>query len=148
MTEVVGRSTRSRIMASVGTKNTRPELALRKALHRRGVRYRVHVSTLPGTPDLVFRRFVAVCFVHGCFWHRHTGCKHTTDPVTRPSFWQAKFRTNVERDPNVRGKLLDSGWRVAIVWECALGGERTERTAGDLDVWLRSGDREFETPLP
>lgn len=147
MTDVVDRETRSRMMASVAPKDTGPELTLRKTLHRRGVRYRVHVSTLPGTPDLVFPRFRAVCFVHGCFWHRHLGCGRTTEPKTRVGFWQAKFKANTKRDWIVRQKLLEHGWRVATVWECAVGGERTEPTARALDEWLRGGEREFETPL-
>ena len=146
MIDSVDQATRSR-MARVGTRNTKPELALRRALHGRGLRYRVHVANLPGTPDLTFRRFRAVCFVHGCFWHRHAGCHRTTDPSTRWEYWQAKFMGNVERDRIVRQKLLEGGWRVAIVWECALGGKRTEWTAQMFDQWLRGTEREFETSL-
>lgn len=147
MVDSVDPQTRSRIMARIGAKDTRPELALRRVLHGRGLRYRVHVAELPGTPDLAFRQFQAVCFVHGCFWHRHAGCNRATHPSTRREYWQAKFTANVERDRIVREKLLHGGWRVAVVWECTLGGERTERTAQMFERWLRGIEREFETSL-
>lgn len=147
MSDIVERATRSRIMARVGSRDTKPELVLRRALHARGFRYRLHVRKLPGTPDMVFHRFRAVCFVHGCFWHRHSGCSRATDPATRAEFWQAKFRANVERDCKMRKKLLESGWRVAVVWECALRGELANRTVETLENWIRGSAREFETPL-
>ena len=145
MPDVVDRTTRSRMMAGIGSRNTRPELVLRRALHARGLRYRLHNRKLAGTPDLVFRRYGAVCFVHGCFWHRHADCRFAYTPTTREEFWQAKFDTNVERDRRNRRDLLEAGWRIAIVWECALrkGGEFG--TALRLDQWLRTGDSEFET---
>ena len=145
MPDTVDKATRSRIMASVPTKDTKPEFALRRALHARGLRYRLHVRRLPGTPDLVFSRFRAVCFVHGCFWHRHRGCPHATDPATRREFWQAKFKANVERDRRNRQQLLDRGWRVAIVWQCALRHELVDTTSRMFDQWLRGSEREFET---
>ena len=91
MADIVDRATRSRMMAGIGSRNTRPELALRRAIHARGLRYRLHDRRLPGTPDLVFRRFGAVCLVHGCFWHRHADCPYATTPSTRREFWRAKF---------------------------------------------------------
>ena len=147
MTDIVDRAVRSRMMAKIGGKDTKPEMLLRRALHARGLRYRLHDRKLPGTPDLVFRRFRAVCFVHGCFWHRHEDCPYATNPATRPDFWQAKFRRNVERDRQAREDLLDSGWRVAIVWECALRADRAQRTSLQLDQWLHSEDQLFETNL-
>ena len=147
MTDIVDRAVRSRMMAGIGGRDTKPELILRRALHARGLRYRLHDRKLPGTPDLVFRRFGAVCFVHGCFWHRHEGCPYTTDPATRPEFWQAKFRANVERDRRCREDLLEAGWRVAIVWECALRKDEADWTSLTLDQWLRGGERNFETTL-
>ena len=147
MTDTVDRNTRSRMMASVSSKDTAPELALRRALHALGLRYRLHCRNLPGTPDLTFPRFRAVCFVHGCFWHRHPRCHRTTDPTTRPEFWHAKFQANVERDQRARQQLLAAGWRVAIIWECALRKDRAERTSHVVAQWLHGDDREFETPL-
>ena len=147
MVDIMDRERRSRMMARIGGKDTKPELVLRRALHARGVRYRLHDGMLPGKPDLVLRRFEAVCFVHGCFWHRHVGCSYTTDPSTRPDFWRQKFKNNVERDRRTRGELLEAGWRVAIVWECAVRGVRVGKTALALHQWLRGAEREFETTL-
>ena len=148
MTDIVDRETRSRMMAGIGGRNTLPELVLRRTLHARGLRYRLHVRKLPGTPDLVFPRFRAVCFVHGCFWHRHVGCPYATTPTTRPEFWQAKFDSNVERDRRNRLALLEAGWRVAIVWECALRKHGVLETPLMLDEWLRGNELEFQTILP
>lgn len=147
MPDIVSRATRSRMMAAIGGRDTVPEVILRRTLHARGLRYRLHDRTLPGTPDLVFRRFGAVCFVHGCFWHRHVDCAYATTPATREEFWQAKFRANVERDKRNQRDLLESGWRVAIVWECALRRQGHIDTAVNLDQWLRGSDSTFETSL-
>ena len=147
MPDIVDQATRSRMMAGIGGRNTRPELTLRRALHARGLRYRLHDRKLPGTPDLVFRQFGAVCFVHGCFWHRHAGCPYTTIPATRPEFWRAKFDSNTERDRRNRHSLLQAGWRVAIVWECALRKGIEPGIALELEQWLRGTEREFQTVL-
>ena len=145
MTDIVDQQTRSRMMAGIKGKNTKPELALRRALHARGFRFRLHSKKVHGRPDLVLPKYRAVVFVHGCFWHRHTGCRYTTTPSTRPDFWQAKFEANVARDNAVRSKLLDDGWRVATVWECALRKQEPVNAAVDhLSVWLRAGDRSIE----
>ena len=148
MPDKMDSATRSRVMAAIGSRDTVPEAVLRRALHARGLRFRLHSGKLPGTPDLEFRRFRAVCFVNGCFWHRHDGCRYATTPATREEFWQAKFSSNVERDGRVQRDLLESGWRIAVGWECALrrGGEVV--TALHLDRWLRGSDRTFETGLP
>ena len=145
--DIVDRATRSRMMAAVGSRDTAPELALRRTVHARGLRYRLHDRTLPGSPDLVFRRFGAVCFVHGCFWHRHAGCSYATTPASRAKYWQAKFHANVERDRRHQHDLLKSGWRVAIVWQCALRRQRQLATALELEEWLRGSDKMFETSL-
>ncbi len=135
------------MMAGISAKNTRPEMILRRALHARGMRYRLHDSKLPGRPDLVFRQFGAVCFVHGCFWHRHEGCPYATNPATRPDFWQSKFKVNESRDHRVREELLAAGWRVAIVWECALRGFRSKTTVTLIHQWLLGSEREFQTSV-
>lgn len=147
MIDIVDKEVRSRMMAGIGEKDTRPEMTLRRALHARGVRYRLHDRKLPGTPDLVFRRYRAVCFVHGCFWHRHDGCPHATSPSTRPDFWQAKFNANRIRDRRAREALVKTGWRVATVWECALRKDEVDRTVLALHQWLCDGDGSFETAL-
>ena len=147
MPDIVDSATRSRMMAGIRNRNTLPELLFRRALHARGLRYRLHDRYLPGTPDLVFRRFRAVCFVHGCFWHRHDGCPYATTPTTRAEFWLEKFNTNMERDERNRHRLLEEGWRVAIVWECALRKRGALGIALKLEQWLRGSDRTFETSL-
>lgn len=111
---------RSERMSRIRGKNTRPELALRKALHRLGLRYRLHGAGLPGKPDLVFPRYKAVVFVHGCFWHRHLGCSIATTPKSNMPFWLEKFAKNVERDARVTKQLEEQGWDVLVVWECEL----------------------------
>ena len=120
MTDIVDQQTRSRMMSGIKGKNTKPELALRRALHSRGFRFRLYSQRVHGRPDLVLPKHRAVVFVHGCFWHRHERCRYTTTPSTRPEFWQKKFQANVARDFAVRTMLLADGWRVATVWECAL----------------------------
>lgn len=145
MTDIVDQQTRSRMMSEIRGKNTKPELSLRRALHARGFRFRLHSSKVHGRPDLVLPKHGAVVFVHGCFWHRHEGCRYTTTPSTRPEFWQAKFEANVARDLAVRRALLEDGWRVATVWECALRKpEQVETSSEDLSIWLRSEDLQIE----
>lgn len=107
-------------MAAIRSKNTKPELQVRRGLHSRGYRYRVNVNSLPGRPDLVMRKYNAVVFVHGCFWHAHRGCRYFQLPKTRPDFWKEKLGSNEKRDVRDVGLLLDQGYRVAIVWECAI----------------------------
>jgi DNA mismatch endonuclease, patch repair protein len=143
--DIVDKQTRSRMMAGIKGKDTKPELVLRRALHARGFRYRLASKTVPGRPDLVFPKHHAIVFVHGCFWHRHEGCRYTTTPSTRPEFWQAKFDANVARDRSVHDQLLDAGWRVATVWECALRRpEETALAANLLAAWLRSSAAEIQ----
>ena len=145
MTDIVDKATRSRMMAGISAKDTKPERILRRALHTLGFRFRLHVRGLPGTPDLVLHRYRAVCFVHGCFWHRHDGCSYATAAATRPEFWQAKFDGNVERDRRPKHQLFEAGWRVATAWECALGKDTRAVTVRALEQWLRGSAREYET---
>ena len=145
MTDIVDPSTRSRMMAGIRGKNTRPELVIRSALHRGGFRFRLHDPRLPGSPDLVFPRYRAVIMVHGCFWHRHRGCAYATTPATRPAFWQRKFSANVDRDRRNRDELVDQGWKVLVVWECGVR-HYPERVIRDLVTWVSaewSGWKEF-----
>lgn len=127
------------MMAGIRGKDTKPEMALRRALHARGFRFRLHARQVLGRPDLLLPRYRAVVFIHGCFWHRHAGCRYMATPTTRPEFWQAKFAANTARDSAVRAALVEAGWRVATVWECALRRpDRVATAAGLLAGWLRS----------
>ena len=145
MTDIVDQQTRSRMMAGIKGKNTKPELALRRALHARGFRYRLHSTKVRGRPDLVLPKHRAVVFVHGCFWHRHAGCRYATNPKTRAEFWEAKFAANVARDSAVRDALLVAGWRVATIWECALRKPEQVTLATDrLSGWLLTETDELE----
>lgn len=145
MTDIVSKQTRSRMMAGIKGKNTKPELALRRELHKRGFRYRLHAMKIPGRPDLVLPKHGAVVFVHGCFWHRHAGCRYTTTPATRPEFWQSKFEANVARDAAVQDALVQTGWRVATIWECALRKADCVAVAADLvSTWLQTGEWKIE----
>jgi DNA mismatch endonuclease (patch repair protein) len=130
------------MMSKIRGKDTRPELALRTAIFAAGFRYRLHRRDLPGSPDLVFPKYRAVLFVHGCFWHRHDDCKYTTTPKANGDFWQQKFAGNVARDARDVRLLRDSGWRVAIVWECALK-RSAEMTATAVAEWLLGGSPEL-----
>jgi len=105
-------------MSRVRGKGTKPEMAVRRLAHALGMRFRLHRADLPGRPDLVFPRYRTAVFVHGCFWHRHGGCKKSTSPKTKVEYWEAKFRTNVERDARNASELERMGWRVLTVWEC------------------------------
>ncbi len=109
---------RSANMAKIGPKDTRPELVVRRLLHSLGYRYRLHSRDLPGTPDICFPSRKKLIFVHGCFWHRHDGCRQTTTPKTRTSFWENKFQQNVVRDRLNSEKLGDLDWDTMVVWEC------------------------------
>lgn len=107
-------------MSRIRGKNTKPEILVRSVLHRMGFRFRLHVSTLPGSPDIVLPRLQSVVFVHGCFWHRHAGCAFAYEPKSRRAFWKQKFQGNVRRDRQAIRALTESGWRVFVVWECQI----------------------------
>jgi len=118
MTDTVDRKKRSEIMSRVRSRDTKPELVVRRIAHGLGFRYRLHRKDLPGCPDIVFPRYRSVIFVHGCFWHRHPSCKHASSPKTRVEYWEDKFRGNVARDARNTTLLRDLGWRVMVIWEC------------------------------
>lgn len=131
---------RSQMMASIRAKDTWPELTLRRFLFARGFRYRLHVREIPGSPDLVFPRYSAVVFVHGCFWHRHQGCRYATTPQRNNAFWMQKFQKNIERDRRAVEESRKIGWRVAIVWECSLK-ESVTGAGLAVEAWLRSDEK-------
>lgn len=118
MADVLSPEQRRRNMSRIRGRDTEPEKIVRSMLHRMGYRFRLHRRDLPGRPDIVLPRLRSVIFVHGCFWHRHPGCRYTTTPKTRAEFWQKKFDENVTRDRRNVAALQKSGWRVLCVWEC------------------------------
>ena len=118
--DVVDPATRSRLMAGIKGKNTKPELIVRRFLHAHGYRFRLHRRDLPGKPDILLPRLKACIFVHGCFWHPHANCKYAVLPKTRIDFWTKKLESNVARDRKVMEELTDKGWHVITVWECEL----------------------------
>jgi len=127
-------------MAAIKGTNTKPELMIRKGLHARGFRFRLHDRKLPGRPDIVLRRINAVIFVNGCFWHGHN-CSVFRWPKTRESFWREKIGATIERDRKAVENLQDDGWRIAKVWECALKGKRRLLLPDVIDslaIWLSS----------
>lgn len=132
MTDVLTPQQRKLNMSRITAKNTNPEMLVRRGLHARGLRYRLHHQALPGRPDLIFPRYRAAVFVHGCFWHAH-GCSLSKLPTTRREFWQAKLAANAARDQRVLGALQANGWRVLVVWECALIGPRRHDKRALLD---------------
>ena len=105
-------------MSRIGGRDTGPELIVRRTAHRMGFRFRLYRKDLPGTPDLVFPKHRLVVFVHGCFWHRHSGCRFAYSPKSRVEFWMKKFKQNVARDSRKQNALQDLGWRVSVIWEC------------------------------
>lgn len=123
MTDVLTAAQRQLNMSSIRGRDTRPEMLIRQGLHARGLRYRLHDRKLPGRPDLVFPRHGAVVFVHGCFWHAH-GCALSKLPATRQDFWSKKLEGNAARDRRAIDALQATGWRVLVIWECALRGPR------------------------
>lgn len=131
MADVVDRATRSRMMSAIRGRDTSPELEVRRLLHREGLRFRLHAA-LPGKPDLVFPKYEAVVFVHGCFWHRHPNCRYATTPASNQEFWQAKFNANVARDKRVVARLRREGWRVFTVWACRITEGRMRALARQI----------------
>lgn len=140
MADVVSAEVRSRMMSGIRGKNTKPEMIIRRGLHAKGFRYLLHDKRLPGKPDLVFPKHRAVIFVHGCFWHGHD-CHLFKWPKTRRAFWRGKIQRNRKIDEDTLSKLVESGWRYCVVWECALKGrERLQfsELIRRCEAWLHS----------
>ena len=127
---------RHKNMAAVKSKDTKPEMVVRKYLWSRGFRYRVNNPRLPGHPDIVLRKYHTCIFVNGCFWHGHEGCKYFRMPKTNTEFWERKISRNKERDREEQKKLARMGWHCITVWECELKGERREKTLESLEYTL------------
>ncbi|KQQ78995.1 DNA mismatch endonuclease Vsr [Aureimonas sp. Leaf324] len=140
MVDTLTPAQRSERMSRIRSTNTKPEVTLRKALHRLGFRFRLHGNRLPGKPDIVLPRYRTAIFVHGCFWHRHEGCKVATTPKTNTSFWVDKFNRNVARDAAAAVELQASGWKVLVAWECDLRTpEKAAAKAAKLSGEIRAG---------
>lgn len=140
MADTFTKEQRSRAMAAIKSKHTKPEMLVQKMLHAAGFRYRLHYKGLPGQPDLVFPRYKAVIFIHGCYWHYH-GCTLSHLAKSNTDYWLPKIKRNLERDKQHVNALLESGWRVLIVWECAIRGKNKLEPATLLKritAWLDS----------
>lgn len=125
--DVHDKATRSKNMAAIRGKDTKPELVIRKGLHKAGFRYRLHDKKLPGKPDLVFPKYKTVLFIHGCFWHQHKGCRYAAVPKTNTKFWEQKFSGNIKRDKQHTETLEQQGWRVLVIWECELKSQEMQQ---------------------
>lgn len=137
MPDIVDPATRSRMMSGIRGRNTKPELVVRRYLHRLGFRFRLHDRRLPGRPDIVLPRYRTVVEVRGCFWHCHGGCRYAARPKSNADFWAAKLRGNVERDARNTAALEEAGWRVLVIWECEV---RDTAALEQLAVSIRSGN--------
>lgn len=151
MIDIVDSITRSRMMAGIKSRNTKPELLIRSLLHNRGFRFRLHVKDLPEKPDIVLPKYHSVIFINGCFWHGHQECHLFRLPATRTEFWQEKIYRNQTNDSRAIDLLLANNWRVCIVWECSIRGAKKdpEKVISTIAEWL-TGDELFlevrETP--
>ena len=134
--DLISKEHRSWNMSRIKSANTKPEMAVRSILHKLGYRFRLHRKNLPGSPDIVLPKYNSVIFIHGCFWHRHKDCKKAYTPKTKRSFWEEKFKTNIERDIKVKKELKSDGWRVFVVWECELS--YIESVSKELEKFLKN----------
>jgi DNA mismatch endonuclease, patch repair protein len=139
MADTFSKSERSRIMALVKSKDTRPEMTVRRLVHAMGFRYRLHVESLPGKPDLVFPRLKKIINVHGCFWHMHS-CKRCRIPSSRREYWVAKLKRNAARDRRTRSALVRCGWEVLVIWECRISRANLLRTQNRIRTFLERYD--------
>lgn len=141
MTDIVDSETRSRMMAGIKERDTKPEMRLRRFLFKKGYRYRLHVSGITGRPDVVLSKYKLAIFVHGCFWHRHKGCKLAYTPKSNIERWAKKFDDNMRRDSEQVQKLINSGWHVLIIWECGL--RKNENELNWIVNYLKEGPISF-----
>jgi DNA mismatch endonuclease (patch repair protein) len=144
--DVVDSTKRSQMMAGIKSKDTRPEMKVRRFLHARGFRYRLHARKLPGSPDMILPKYKVAIFVHGCFWHRHAECKYTTNPASNTERWASKFRQNIERDARNIAALQTQGWETIVVWECELRGCQIDRLSALVSQILRAAPGVAEAP--
>lgn len=149
MADIVSPEKRSRNMSAIRSKNTKPEVYLRKLLFAQGYRYRIADKSVPGHPDIFLRKYNTAIFVNGCFWHRHPGCKYAYTPKSRVEFWQKKFDDNVRRDSAVKAELLEHGIKLLTVWECAIRRMQRdkieeERALAKIIFFIKSNEKNAE----
>lgn len=139
MVDIVPPAVRSKMMSGIRAKNTKPEMQVRQALHALGFRYRLHRKELAGCPDIVMTSRKIAIFVHGCFWHQHVNCRYAKLPGTRSVWWRDKLDKNQARDERAIAALMDAGWRVLVIWECALRNRNTSAVIGQtVAQWIDS----------
>ncbi|MDD2594749.1 MAG: very short patch repair endonuclease [Bacteroidales bacterium] len=143
MSDILTLEQRHQCMSHIRGKNTKPEMIVRHALHSAGFRYRLNVHTLPGTPDIVLRRYRTVIFVNGCFWHGHRGCRFATTPKSNIDFWKTKIRNNQLRDEATVQYLEVLGWKVVTIWECQLKKSNLHSTMTDMIVKIRQNEVDY-----
>ena len=134
MVDIISEERRSWNMSRIRSKNTKPEMVVRSMLHRMGFRFRLHDRKLPGNPDIVLPKYKTLIFVHGCFWHRHSGCSYAYTPKSRVEFWESKFQKNVYNDQKNIRVLRELGWQVKVIWECETNG--TDKLAETITSFL------------
>ena len=139
MTDVHSKKTRSYNMSRIKSRDTKPEMIVRRFLHQNGFRYRVNVRNLPGHPDIVLRKYKTIILVHGCFWHGHEGCKYYVVPKTRTKWWFEKIKRNKENDAKNIIKLRKLGYRIIVVWECELKPKSIDMTLQNICLKLQDG---------
>lgn len=149
MADIVSPEKRSQNMSAIRSKNTKPEVYLRKLLFAQGYRYRIADKSVPGHPDIFLRKYNTAIFVNGCFWHRHPGCKYAYTPKSRVEFWQKKFDDNVRRDSAVKAELLEHGIKLLTVWECAIRRMQRdkieeERALAKVILFIKSNEKNAE----
>lgn len=149
MADIVSPEKRSQNMSAIRSKNTKPEVYLRKLLFAQGYRYRIADKSVPGHPDIFLRKYNTAVFVNGCFWHRHPGCKYAYTPKSRVEFWQKKFDDNVRRDSAVKAELLEHGIKLLTVWECAIRRMQRdkieeERALAKIILFIKSNEKNAE----
>lgn len=149
MADIVSPEKRSQNMSAIRSKNTKPEVYLRKLLFAQGYRYRIADKSVPGHPDIFLRKYNTAIFVNGCFWHRHPGCKYAYTPKSRVEFWQKKFDDNVRRDSAVKAELLEHGIKLLTVWECAIRRMQRdkieeERALAKIIFFIKSNEKNAE----
>ncbi|WP_421868112.1 very short patch repair endonuclease [Motiliproteus sp.] len=137
MADIISKHGRAKLMSRIKSRDTQPEMVVRRYLHKLGFRYQLHRRDLPGKPDMVLPKYKAVIFVHGCFWHHHRACDRSRVPKTNQQFWQQKFDDNRKRDRRATKTLRSNGWRVFIVWECQLFSHNRSRRLARLSSDLK-----------